>query len=137
MEDLEKTQRLKEILAKLDPRAETRVREGGLFKSAELLRRKLVHEGNLLWKTPGSRHKGTLEGCNDTVYIYSLDSYSACVFACLCLDVQVLLMTDILVFLQEKDQRYIFSCLVSKAHITGFITSEGLNLWSVLNLSIQ
>lgn len=58
MEDLEKTQRLKEILAKLDPRAETRVREGGLFKSAELLRRKLVHEGNLLWKTPGSRHKG-------------------------------------------------------------------------------
>lgn len=59
MEDLEKTQRLKEILAKLDPRAETRVREGGLFKSAELLRRKLVHEGNLLWKTPGSRPKGT------------------------------------------------------------------------------
>uniref|UniRef100_H2UDE3 Rho guanine nucleotide exchange factor (GEF) 2a n=1 Tax=Takifugu rubripes TaxID=31033 RepID=H2UDE3_TAKRU len=83
MEDLEKTQRLKEILSKLDPRAETRVREGGLFKSAELLRRKLLHDGNLLWKTPGSRHK----------------------------DVQVLLMTDVLVFLQEKDQRYIFSCL--------------------------
>lgn len=59
MEDLEKTQRLKEVLAKLDPRAETRVREGGLFKPAELLRRKLLHEGNLLWKTPGSRHKGT------------------------------------------------------------------------------
>lgn len=35
---------------------------------------------------------------------------------CLCADVQVLLMTDILVFLQEKDQRYIFSCLVSQAH---------------------
>lgn len=59
MEDLEKTQRLKEILAKLDPRAETPVREGGLFKSAELLRRKLVYEGTLLWKTPGSRYKGT------------------------------------------------------------------------------
>lgn len=28
-------------------------------------------------------------------------------------DVQVLLMTDILVFLQEKDQRYIFASLVS------------------------
>lgn len=28
-------------------------------------------------------------------------------------DVQVLLMTDILVFLQEKDQRFIFASLVS------------------------
>ncbi|KAF7647976.1 hypothetical protein LDENG_00163920 [Lucifuga dentata] len=83
MEDLEKTQRLKEILAKLDPRSETKVRDGGLFKAGELLRRRLMHEGMLLWKTPGSRLK----------------------------DVQVLLMTDILVFLQEKDQRYIFPCL--------------------------
>lgn len=59
MEDLEKTQRLQEIQAKLDPRAETRVRDGGLFKSGELLRRRLVHVGTLLWKTPGSRLKGT------------------------------------------------------------------------------
>lgn len=29
------------------------------------------------------------------------------------LDVQVLLMTDILVFLQEKDQRFIFASLVN------------------------
>ncbi|XP_008279478.1 rho guanine nucleotide exchange factor 2 [Stegastes partitus] len=83
MEELEKTQRLQEIQAKLDPRAEARVRDGGLFKTGELLRRKLVHNGTLFWKTPGSRLK----------------------------DMQVLLMTDILVFLQEKDQRYIFSCM--------------------------
>ncbi|KAM7372756.1 hypothetical protein PAMP_007654 [Pampus punctatissimus] len=83
MEELEKTQRLQEIQAKMDPRAETRVRDGGLFRQGELLRRRLVHEGTLFWKTPGSRLK----------------------------DVQVLLMTDILVFLQEKDQRYIFPCL--------------------------
>ncbi|XP_026155942.1 rho guanine nucleotide exchange factor 2 isoform X2 [Mastacembelus armatus] len=80
MEELEKTQRLQEIQAKIDPRAETRVRDGGLFKPGELLRRRLVYEGILFWKTPGSRLK----------------------------DIQVLLMTDILVFLQEKDQRYIF-----------------------------
>uniref|UniRef100_A0A8P4KC75 Rho guanine nucleotide exchange factor 2 n=1 Tax=Dicentrarchus labrax TaxID=13489 RepID=A0A8P4KC75_DICLA len=80
MEDLEKTQRLQEIQAKLDPRTEARVRNGGLFKPGELLRRRLVHEGTLFWKNPGSRAK----------------------------DTQVLLMTDILVFLQEKDQRYIF-----------------------------
>lgn len=83
MEDLEKTQRLQEIQAKLDPRAEARVRDGGIFKPGELLRRRLIHEGTLFWKTPGSRLK----------------------------DIQVLLMTDILVFLQEKDQRYIFPCL--------------------------
>ncbi|XP_042362907.1 rho guanine nucleotide exchange factor 1a isoform X2 [Plectropomus leopardus] len=83
MEDLGKTQRLQEIQAKLDPRAEARVRDGGLFKPGELFRRRLIHEGTLFWKTPGSRLK----------------------------DIQVLLMTDILVFLQEKDQRYIFPCL--------------------------
>ncbi|XP_075961799.1 rho guanine nucleotide exchange factor 2 isoform X2 [Anarhichas minor] len=83
MEDLEKTQRLQEIQAKLDPRAETKVRDGGIFKTGELFRRRLVHDGTLFWKTPGSRLK----------------------------DTQVLLMTDILVFLQEKDQRYIFPCL--------------------------
>ncbi|XP_067365576.1 rho guanine nucleotide exchange factor 2 isoform X2 [Channa argus] len=80
MEDLEKTQRLQEIHSKLDPRAEAKVRDGGIFKPGELFRRKLVHEGILFWKSPGSRLK----------------------------DIQVLLMTDILVFLQEKDQRYIF-----------------------------
>uniref|UniRef100_A0A7N6AH36 Rho guanine nucleotide exchange factor (GEF) 1a n=1 Tax=Anabas testudineus TaxID=64144 RepID=A0A7N6AH36_ANATE len=79
-QDLEKTQRLQEIQSKLDPRAEARVRDGGIFKAGELFRRRLVHEGTLFWKTPGSRLK----------------------------DIQVLLMTDILVFLQEKDQRYIF-----------------------------
>uniref|UniRef100_A0A665WAH1 Rho guanine nucleotide exchange factor 2-like n=1 Tax=Echeneis naucrates TaxID=173247 RepID=A0A665WAH1_ECHNA len=83
MEEMEKTQRLHEIQAKFDPRAEARVRDGGNFRSVELLRRRLVHEGTLFWKAPGSRLK----------------------------DIQVLLMTDILVFLQEKDQRYIFPSL--------------------------
>ncbi|XP_060949060.1 rho guanine nucleotide exchange factor 1a [Limanda limanda] len=83
MGEMEKMQRLQEIQAKLDPRAEARVRLGGVFKPGELFRRKLVLEGTLFWKTPGSRLK----------------------------DIHVLLMTDILVFLQEKDQRYIFPSL--------------------------
>uniref|UniRef100_A0A3P8WWA8 Rho/Rac guanine nucleotide exchange factor 2 n=1 Tax=Cynoglossus semilaevis TaxID=244447 RepID=A0A3P8WWA8_CYNSE len=82
-QDMEKTQRLQEIQAKLDPRAETRVRDGRVFKPVELLRRRLIHDGALLWKNAGSRLK----------------------------DVQVLLMTDILVILQEKDQRYVFPSL--------------------------
>uniref|UniRef100_A0A8C5B1J0 Rho guanine nucleotide exchange factor (GEF) 2a n=1 Tax=Gadus morhua TaxID=8049 RepID=A0A8C5B1J0_GADMO len=81
--ELERTHRLQEIQAKLDPRAEAKVRDGGVFRASELLRRRLVHEGALLWKNPGSRLK----------------------------DVQVLLMADVLVFLQEKDQRYIFPIL--------------------------
>uniref|UniRef100_A0A8C7GC54 Rho/Rac guanine nucleotide exchange factor 2 n=1 Tax=Oncorhynchus kisutch TaxID=8019 RepID=A0A8C7GC54_ONCKI len=81
--ELERTQRLQEIRARLDPRAQAEVRGGGVFRGGELLRRTLLHEGTLLWKTQGSRLK----------------------------DVQVLLMTDILVFMQEKDQKYFFPCI--------------------------
>ncbi|KAM8884365.1 rho guanine nucleotide exchange factor 2 [Synchiropus picturatus] len=83
IEVLEKTQRMQEIQSKLDQRAEVRVRDGGLFRPGELLRRKLVHEGTMFWKTSGSRSK----------------------------EVHVLLMNDILVFLLEKDHRYLFPCL--------------------------
>ncbi|XP_067247737.1 rho guanine nucleotide exchange factor 2 isoform X1 [Chanodichthys erythropterus] len=84
VQELERAQRLQEIQSRLDPRAETKVKGGGVFRGGELLRRSLIHEGALLWKTAqGSRLK----------------------------DVQVLLMTDILVFMQEKDQKYIFPCL--------------------------
>ncbi|XP_061111546.1 rho guanine nucleotide exchange factor 1a isoform X2 [Conger conger] len=81
--ELERTQRLQEVRARLDPRAEAGVRGGGVFRGGELTRRRLIHEGTLLWKTGSSRLK----------------------------DVQVLLMTDILVFLQEKDQKFIFPSL--------------------------
>ncbi|XP_051527843.1 rho guanine nucleotide exchange factor 2-like isoform X3 [Myxocyprinus asiaticus] len=88
--ELERTQRLQEIRSRVDPRAEAKLRSGALFKPAELLRRQLIHEGTLLWKTPSSRLK----------------------------DVQVLLMTDILVFLQDKDQRFIFASLDKSAVVS-------------------
>ncbi|KAM8869416.1 rho guanine nucleotide exchange factor 2 isoform 2-T2 [Spinachia spinachia] len=81
--ELDRTRRLQEIQARLDPRAEAEVRGGGVFRGGELLRRRLLHEGTLLWKVQGSRMK----------------------------DVQVLLMSDILVFLQEKDQKFTFASL--------------------------
>ncbi|XP_068586028.1 LOW QUALITY PROTEIN: rho guanine nucleotide exchange factor 2-like [Cebidichthys violaceus] len=81
--ELDRTRRLQEIQARLDPRAQTEVRGGGVFMGGELLRRRLLHEGTLLWKVQGSRMK----------------------------DVQVLLMSDILVFLQEKDQKFTFASL--------------------------
>uniref|UniRef100_H3CKQ8 Rho/Rac guanine nucleotide exchange factor 2 n=1 Tax=Tetraodon nigroviridis TaxID=99883 RepID=H3CKQ8_TETNG len=81
--ELDRTRRLQEIQARLDPRAQAEVRGGGAFRAGELLRRKLLHEGALLWKVQGSRMK----------------------------DVQVLLMADIFVFLQEKDQKFTFASL--------------------------
>ncbi|XP_068426685.1 rho guanine nucleotide exchange factor 2-like isoform X2 [Clinocottus analis] len=81
--ELDRTRRLQEIQARLDPRAQAEVRGGGVFRGGELLRRRLLYEGALLWKVQGSRMK----------------------------DVQVLLMSDILVFLQEKDQKFTFASL--------------------------
>uniref|UniRef100_A0A668A5J6 Rho/Rac guanine nucleotide exchange factor 2 n=1 Tax=Myripristis murdjan TaxID=586833 RepID=A0A668A5J6_9TELE len=81
--ELDRTRRLQEIQARLDPRAETQVRGGSVFRGGELQRRRLLHDGTLLWKTQSSRMK----------------------------DVQVLLMSDILVLLQEKDQKFTFPSL--------------------------
>lgn len=81
--ELEKEARLQEIYNRMDPRAQTPVPGKGPFGREELLRRKLIHDGCLLWKTAAGRFK----------------------------DVLMLLMTDVLVFLQEKDQKYIFPAL--------------------------
>ncbi|XP_044800190.1 rho guanine nucleotide exchange factor 2 isoform X2 [Bubalus bubalis] len=81
--ELEKGARLQEIYNRMDPRAQAPVPGKGPFGREELLRRKLIHDGCLLWKTATGRFK----------------------------DVLMLLMTDVLVFLQEKDQKYIFPAL--------------------------
>ncbi|KAM5256005.1 rho guanine nucleotide exchange factor 2 isoform 2-T2 [Ctenodactylus gundi] len=81
--ELEKGARLQEIYNRMDPRAQAPVPGKGPFGREELLRRKLIHDGCLLWKTAAGRFK----------------------------DVLMLLMTDVLVFLQEKDQKYIFPAL--------------------------
>ncbi|XP_077430834.1 rho guanine nucleotide exchange factor 2-like isoform X2 [Vanacampus margaritifer] len=81
VQELDRTRRLQEVQARLDPRAQAQVRGGGVFRGGELARRKLLHEGMFLWKVQGSRMK----------------------------DVHVLLMSDVLVFLQEKDQKFTFA----------------------------
>ncbi|EFB14296.1 hypothetical protein PANDA_018247, partial [Ailuropoda melanoleuca] len=81
--ELEKGARLQEIYHRMDPRAQAPVPGKGPFGREELLRRRLIHDGCLLWKTATGRFK----------------------------DVLMLLMTDVLLFLQEKDQKYIFPAL--------------------------
>uniref|UniRef100_A0A8C0J0K3 Rho guanine nucleotide exchange factor 2 n=1 Tax=Chelonoidis abingdonii TaxID=106734 RepID=A0A8C0J0K3_CHEAB len=89
----EKNARLQEIYGRVDGRSKAMLEwEGrsGSFCKDELLRRKLVHDGCLLWKTAAGRFK----------------------------DVLVLLMTDVLILLQEKDQKFTFPALDKPAVIS-------------------
>ncbi|KAM5127495.1 rho guanine nucleotide exchange factor 2, partial [Mantella aurantiaca] len=86
----EKNLRLQEIYQKVDSKSAAMVKGDYCFGKEELLRRKLVHEGSLLWKTAAGRFK----------------------------DVIMLLMTDVLILLQEKDQKYYFPTLDKSAVIS-------------------
>ncbi|XP_041429673.1 rho guanine nucleotide exchange factor 2 isoform X2 [Xenopus laevis] len=81
--NLEKNLRLQEIYQKIDSKSVALVDGDHNFSKEELLRRKLIHEGSLLWKTAAGRFK----------------------------DVIMLLMTDTMILLQEKDQKYYFPTL--------------------------
>lgn len=56
--ELEKGARLQDIYHRMDPRAQAPVPGKGPFGREELLRRKLIHDGCLLWKTAAGRFKG-------------------------------------------------------------------------------
>ncbi|NXV71057.1 ARHG2 factor, partial [Atlantisia rogersi] len=85
--------RLWDVYRRVDGRAKVQLpaeNRTGVFGKDELLRRKLVHSGCMLWKTAAGRFK----------------------------DVLVLLLTDVLIFLQEKDQKYTFPMLDKPAVIS-------------------
>lgn len=132
--ELDRSRRLQEIHARLDPRAQAEVRGGGVFRGGELLRRRLLHEGTLLCKVQGTRMKGSglyhLLWCNMRVG-------GACKSRlCLSPDVQVLLMSDILVFLQEKDQKFTFVVsLVSLRTFESPLTSSAVQVFLFAHLS--
>ncbi|XP_062898018.1 rho guanine nucleotide exchange factor 2-like isoform X2 [Mobula hypostoma] len=84
--ECERRFRLQDVCSRMDSRASAAMHNGQHFQRDDLARRKLVHDGFVLWKTATGRFK----------------------------DVQVLLLTDVLIFLQEKDQRYSFPALDNK-----------------------
>uniref|UniRef100_UPI00398F2179 rho guanine nucleotide exchange factor 2-like n=1 Tax=Pristiophorus japonicus TaxID=55135 RepID=UPI00398F2179 len=84
--ECEKRFRLQDIYNRMDPKVVATMHSGRQFRREDLIRRKLVHDGFVLWKTATGRFK----------------------------DIQVLLLTDVLIFLQEKDQRYSFPALDNK-----------------------
>ncbi|XP_034513598.1 rho guanine nucleotide exchange factor 18 isoform X1 [Ailuropoda melanoleuca] len=84
--ECEKGQRLREIAGRMDLKSSSRLKNGLTFRKEDMLRRRLHLEGTLCWKTTSGRLK----------------------------DVLAVLLTDVLLLLQEKDQKYVFASVDSK-----------------------
>ncbi|XP_055776570.1 rho guanine nucleotide exchange factor 28-like isoform X2 [Salvelinus fontinalis] len=86
----EKAQELQEVLSRVENKSLSKLKSGEVFRKDDLLgkhqQRALQHKGLVYWKTATGRLKDTL----------------------------ALLLTDVLVFLQEKDQRLIFAAVDQK-----------------------
>ncbi|XP_051975678.1 A-kinase anchor protein 13-like isoform X3 [Xyrauchen texanus] len=86
----EKKKRLKEVYSRTDSKSIMRMKSGQMFAREDLLRgQKMIHEGPLQLKNSAGRLK----------------------------DVQALLLRDVIVFLQEKDQKYIFAPLDQRSTV--------------------
>ncbi|XP_023560842.1 rho guanine nucleotide exchange factor 18 isoform X2 [Octodon degus] len=82
----EKGQRLRELAGKMDLKSSSKLKNGLIFRKEDMLRRQLHLEGTLCWKSTSGRLK----------------------------DVLAVLLTDVLLLLQEKDQKYVFASVDSK-----------------------
>ncbi|XP_044047786.1 A-kinase anchor protein 13-like isoform X3 [Siniperca chuatsi] len=86
----EKKQRLREVYSRTDSKSIMRMKSGQMFAKEDLIRgRKLLHDGALQLKTSAGRLK----------------------------DVHAMLLSDVLVFLQEKDQKYVFASLDQRSTV--------------------
>ncbi|XP_077082199.1 rho guanine nucleotide exchange factor 18 isoform X3 [Siphateles boraxobius] len=87
----EKEARLREIASKMEPKSHGKIKDGRVFRKEDLSqgRRKLLYEGLVNWKAASGRLK----------------------------DILAILLTDVLVLLQEKDQRYVFSTVDNKPSV--------------------
>uniref|UniRef100_A0A9J8CS70 Rho/rac guanine nucleotide exchange factor (GEF) 18b n=1 Tax=Cyprinus carpio carpio TaxID=630221 RepID=A0A9J8CS70_CYPCA len=87
----EKEARLRDIASKVEPKSLGKIKDGRVFRKEDLSqgRRKLLFEGMVNWKAASGRLK----------------------------DILALLLTDVLVLLQEKDQRYVFSTVDNKPSV--------------------
>ncbi|XP_010004683.1 PREDICTED: rho guanine nucleotide exchange factor 28 [Chaetura pelagica] len=89
--EYEKKQKLLEILSRTENKTYTKLKNGHVFRKQDLVRKEriLLHEGLVYWKTATGRFKDTL----------------------------ALLLTDVLLFLHEKDQKYIFAAVDQKPSV--------------------
>ncbi|XP_054858116.1 A-kinase anchor protein 13 isoform X2 [Eublepharis macularius] len=85
----EKKTRLNEIYTRTDSKSIMRMKSGQMFAREDLRRRKFVRDGQVSLKNAAGRLK----------------------------EVQAVLLSDVLIFLQEKDQKYIFASLDQKSTV--------------------
>ncbi|XP_022624945.1 rho guanine nucleotide exchange factor 28 [Seriola dumerili] len=86
--EYERHQRLQEVWNRMENRSSAKLKNGHMFRKQDMMGpgQTLKHQGLLLWKTATGRLK----------------------------DVLALLLTDTLIFLQEKDQKYTFATVDQK-----------------------
>ncbi|XP_005386124.1 PREDICTED: rho guanine nucleotide exchange factor 28 [Chinchilla lanigera] len=89
--EYEKNQKWLEILNKIENKTYTKLKNGHVFRKQALIskERTLLYDGLVYWKTATGRFK----------------------------DILALLLTDLLLFLQEKDQKYIFAAVDQKPSV--------------------
>ncbi|XP_024921454.1 rho guanine nucleotide exchange factor 18 isoform X3 [Cynoglossus semilaevis] len=87
----EKLSRLRDIHNKMEPKAVGKIKDGRMFRREDLLstRRRLLHEGTVNWKAASGRLK----------------------------DIVAVLLSDVLILLQEKDQRFVFATVDNKPSV--------------------
>ncbi|KAM4602724.1 A-kinase anchor protein 13 [Polymixia lowei] len=88
--DQDKKRRLRDVYSRTDSKSIMRMKSGQMFAREDLVRgRKLIHDGPLQLKNAQGRLK----------------------------DVQALLLSDLFVFLQEKDQKFVFASLDQRSTV--------------------
>ncbi|XP_012519981.1 PREDICTED: rho guanine nucleotide exchange factor 28 isoform X2 [Propithecus coquereli] len=89
--EYEKNQKWLEVLNKIENKTYTKLKNGHMFRKQALIskERTLLYDGLVYWKTATGRFK----------------------------DILALLLTDVLLFLQEKDQKYIFAAVDQKPSV--------------------
>uniref|UniRef100_A0A3Q3IN01 PH domain-containing protein n=1 Tax=Monopterus albus TaxID=43700 RepID=A0A3Q3IN01_MONAL len=85
----EKKCRLKEFHSRMESKSIMMMKNGQIFARQDLLRRRLIHDGALQLKNNQGRLK----------------------------DIHALLLSDVLVFLQEKDQKYVYAMLDQRSTV--------------------
>ncbi|XP_066492162.1 rho guanine nucleotide exchange factor 18 isoform X2 [Tiliqua scincoides] len=84
--ECEKGQRLREIVTRMELKSSGKFKNGLVFRKEDMLQRRLLVDGMLYWKAASGRLK----------------------------DILAVLLTDVLLLLQEKDQKYTFASVDSK-----------------------
>ncbi|XP_056148526.1 rho guanine nucleotide exchange factor 18a [Lampris incognitus] len=84
----EKAMRLRDISLRLEPKSPGRLKDGRLFHREDLIQghRMLLHEATVTWKAPSGRSK----------------------------EIHAVLLSDVLLLLQEKDQKLVFAVMDNK-----------------------